>query len=457
MNLIQAADLLKNLSDQQLVQANQNPTVIPPYLVLAEMKRREQVRAEFAKAQASQAQNKSVAQQTAENLMQPQQMQQGQPQQQPPQGQPQQPQGIMQAAPPQVAAMAGGGYVARYAEGTPIQQYREGVGKATQGLQQLGSTPIRMADTSALGIDPGQIREQFRGKPFEDYLSQIRQMQGQTDYGSYENLVRQQMEQAKARRPRLGDALIAAGAAMASNRDNRVGLASLLAKGIEVGSQAYDTAKREQQKELNTAMMAQVALDKMKQDESQKIGAAALQLSQFDQGKLIEAYKIGQQNARTLIEERNKAFTEERKRNIDLVLEQTRIQLKTVEAALNYQMNIQKLVSEERQASIRSGGRDQSKNAFTALNNQQQVILKEQETILKQMSELPAASKEREVLVNRYRSLQNISDNLMNVAVPAVLQKFNAPATEATYVRSGSGIQVVNPSSSKALGGSPVK
>jgi hypothetical protein len=422
MNLIQAADLLKNLSDQQLVQANQNPTAVPPYLVLAEMKRREQVRAEYAKSQASQAQNKSVAQQTAENLMQPQQMQmqQGQPQQG-------QPQGIMQAAPPQVAAMAGGGHVARYAEGPPIQQFREGVDRLNQGLQQLRSTPARMADTSGLGIDPSQIRGQFAAKPFEDYLAQIRQLQGETDYGSAENVVRQQMEQAKARRPRLGDALIAAGAAMASNRDNRVGLASLLAQGIGVGSQAYDTAKREQQKELNTAMLAQVALDKMKQDERQKTGAAALQLSQFDQSKLIEAYKVAQQNQRTLIEERNKAFRESEKRFYDSKLKESEFQMEALKGALGFQMNMQRLGSEERQAAMRGDRGDQTKNALAGVSNQQNAIIKQMEATQKQLEMIPPGAKERDALNKRYMNLEKSLDTYNDVVLPTILQQLKIP------------------------------
>jgi len=35
MNLVKAADDLKNLSDQPLMMAGQDPVVLPPYLVLA--------------------------------------------------------------------------------------------------------------------------------------------------------------------------------------------------------------------------------------------------------------------------------------------------------------------------------------------------------------------------------------------------------------------------------------
>jgi len=66
MNLVKAADDLKNLSDQQLMMAGQNPVVVPPYLVLAEMKRREQLRAEYAKsAQAQQQPTTAAASATA--------------------------------------------------------------------------------------------------------------------------------------------------------------------------------------------------------------------------------------------------------------------------------------------------------------------------------------------------------------------------------------------------------
>jgi hypothetical protein len=307
MNLIQAADLLKNLSDQQLVQANQNPTAVPPYLVLAEMKRREQVRAEFAKAQASQAQNKSVAQQTAENLMQPQQMQQGQPQQQ--QGQPQQgqPQGIMQAAPPQVAAMAGGGHVARYAEGK---------------APNLGAYQILMDRLAA--IRPPAQREIVPSGPttseefaklykfptVEEKLASAESILGRPDYSEYQKYLDEQRREAEGRKVRLGDALIAAGAAMASNRDNRVGLASLLAQGIGAGSEAYRSAQERKKKDMQAAMLANMALkNMMEQDRSKRIQLAS-ELSNQERGrKVVEAQTI-EANRRQAEELRSKAAAE---------------------------------------------------------------------------------------------------------------------------------------------------
>lgn len=430
MNLVKAADDLKNLSDQQLVMAGQNPVVVPPYLVLAEMKRREQLRAEYAKSAQAQAQKQStVMEQVTRNLAQQQPPQQQQQQQAP------QSQGIMQAAPPQVAAMAGGGHVARYADKgrvtspSLIQQYEDEVGRSMQELQGLSRAPVRMADTSMLGIDPNQIKSQFAAKPFEDYLSQLSQLQGETNYGSAENLVRQQMQQAQARRPRIGDALIAAGAAMASNRDNRVGLANLLAQAIGVGSQTYDTAKREQQKELNAAMMTQVALDKMKQEERQRRGAAAMQLAQFDQNKLIEAYKIAQQNQRHFIEERNKALSKADERTYDLEVKKQEFKLESLRNALNYKMNEKRLVSEERQAGIRasSGEGGQTKLGISGLQDQQNSILKQLEATQKQMELLRPGTPEADVLGKKYLSLEKELEMLRGIVIPAALQQLKIP------------------------------
>ncbi len=439
MNLVKAADDLKNLSDQQLMMAGQNPVVVPPYLVLAEMKRREQLRAEYAKSAQAQ-QQPTVMQQVTQNLVQQPQQQQPQQQQQPPQAQ-----GIMQAAPPQVAAMAGGGHVARYANQgmvtTPsdIQQYQNEAARSMQELQNLSNAPVRMADASMLGMNPNQIKGQFAPKPFEDYLSQLSQLQGETNYGSAENLVRQQMQQAQARRPRIGDALIAAGAAMASNRDNRVGLANLLAQAIGVGSQTYDTAKREQQKELNAAMMAQVALDKMKQEERQRRGAAAMQLAQFDQNKLIDAYKIAQENQRFFIEERNKAFRESDKRAYDLEIKKQDVKLETLKNALNYQMNRERLGSEERQAGIRASASGSSKQF--GIQEKAELIDIELKSINSQLSDLTLDKEQAAALQSRRNILNSEMGKLIDLSNQ---QPFGGGI--------GSGIQSVNPSFSKALG-----
>lgn len=268
MNLVKAADDIKNLSDQQLLSAGQNPVMVPPYLVLAEMKRREQLRAQYAKSQ-QQQQQPSVAQQVAQNLTQPQmgQPQQGAPQQPPPQG-------IMQAAPPQAMAMAQGGHVARYAGGISLPTDRA---EYMQQFRQGERTPQEL----------GAIAEQMLGKP---------------DYSKYEELLRRQRQTAESKKPSIGDALIAAGAAIAGNRDPRVGLASLMAQGIGVGSQTYKAAKEQREKDINAAMMAEMSLERMRQQDQEKKAGMMFNLMQMDSGQLQTIANNLGANARTMFE-----------------------------------------------------------------------------------------------------------------------------------------------------------
>ena len=431
MNLVKAADDLKNLSDQQLMMAGQNPVVVPPYLVLAEMKRREQLRAEYAKSQ-QQQQQPTVAQQVVQGMAQ------GQPQQQP---QPQA-QGIMQAMPQGAVGMAGGGHVARYADGVPedaFSAYNSGYQNVMGSLDQMAGRKPTAIDTSSLGLDIDKIKQQLAGKQRAEYLAQVDDMMGKSDYSNAEALVRQQMQQAQGRKPRLGDALIAAGAAMAANRDNRVGLASLLAQAIGTGSQHYETAKREQEKELNTAMMAKVALDKMKQEEHQKRAAAALQLAQFDQNKLIEAYKTTQQNQRFLIGEMSKAKTASEKQQFDLALKQMDFKLKALETAVGIQKHREDIDKDIKVAGIRAADRganqpDRTLSSINTLSN----IHRER---VKALGDIVAA---------------NPMDKVARKALEDALEeqsKIIGTAQQYLYgTQGGAGLERVNPSYSKVLG-----
>lgn len=86
-NLVQLADQLKNLSDQQLQQVQGNQSV-PPYLLVSEMARREQMRKAAQAQQQGPQQPPTVAQQVASQF---QQMARPGPQQGAPQGMPGQP------------------------------------------------------------------------------------------------------------------------------------------------------------------------------------------------------------------------------------------------------------------------------------------------------------------------------------------------------------------------------
>lgn len=287
MNLVKAADDLKNLSDQQLMMAGQNPVVVPPYLVLAEMKRREQLRAEYAKSQQQQQQQQpTVAQQVAQGMAQ------GQPQQPQQQQQPPQAQGIMQAAPPQVAAMAGGGHVARYAEGTKGYTLRPGYQAVMDAIRAI-PRPTQQDVVPSGPMTSEEFSKLYKFPNVQEKLAQAESMLGRQDYSEYQKYLDEQRQEAEGRKVRLGDALIAAGAAMASNRDNRVGLANLLAQGIDAGNETYRSAQERKKKDLQAAMLANMALKNMMQQEKAKQIQLASDLSSQERGqKVVEAQTI---------------------------------------------------------------------------------------------------------------------------------------------------------------------
>jgi len=304
MNILKAADDIKNFSDQQLLSAGENPVMLPPYLVLAEMKRREQIRAEFAKSQ-QQQQPPTVIQQTAQGLAQSQQ-QQGQPQQgMPQQGMPQQPQaqGIMQGAPQQVVAMASGGYVPRYAAGTP--NYGALLAREMNTPPPAPRPPAQAPPSLAMSNE--DIAKRYPDKPLAGYIDEMRSAYGPRDYSAEKKLVDYQTQMAESKKPRLGDALIAAGAAMASNRDNKVGLANLLAQAIGVGSQSYDAAKENQNKLRNLAMMGQVALQRQQQKDSDDIIGKAMESKRSDVGVNLGKLQTIEANIRSISEALSRA------------------------------------------------------------------------------------------------------------------------------------------------------
>lgn len=320
MNLVKAADDLKNLSDQQLMMAGQNPVVVPPYLVLAEMKRREQLRAEYAKSQ-QQQQQPTVAQQVAQGIAQ------GQPQQ-PQQPQPQA-QGIMQAMPQggaPVQAMAGGGRVGRYADGkSPEMSPELAYAMSLLGRQRV-SVPTETAPTLPMTME--DINRMYPSISVKDKIESARQLLGTPDYSRYEGYLQQQMQESKSKKPSFGDALIAAGVAMAANRDPRVGITNVLAQGIGAGSEAYRAQQERQKKDLQTAMMAQMALGKMKQEDLNKRIELASQLASSERGEGVAKMQMLEHARTAAFNKMVSARSEAEKHNqavelkkIDLIIE----------------------------------------------------------------------------------------------------------------------------------------
>lgn len=432
MNLVKAADDLKNLSDQQLMSAGQNPVAVPPYLVLAEMKRREQLRAEYAKAQQGQQQQQPVIQQVAQNLVQ------GQPQQ--PQQQPQA-QGIMQAMPQGAVGMAGGGHVARYADKgrvtAPAQPaidpfVADLMKKQSDIYASMLSAPAPQSTARPdLVLSQADIERQYKGKSPLELMSQAESLYGKGDYSAYENFLRGQMEEAKSRKVRLGDALIAAGAAMASNRDPRVGLASVLAQGLGAGAQSYRQAEEQKKKDIQTAMLAQVALDKMKREEQQQRAGLAMNLAQMDSGKLLTMLQTLEANKRSMAEDLRSEKRESEQRRLQIGLAQANATQSLIKDAMDSKQRMAELEYQrgtsfgvaDRSAARGYRANDPTVIRLNALKSQDASLRGKLNILNDQMKSLPPGrrgeadrAKLREQINSTTIQLSNLQDAIANLA-----------------------------------------
>ena len=346
MNLVKAADDLKNLSDQQLMVAGQNPVAVPPYLVLAEMKRREQLRAEYAKAQQGQQQQQPpVAQQVAQNLMQGQQ--QPQQQQQPPA------QGIMQAMPQGAMGMAGGGHVARYADkgrvASPTQAYDD------QALRLMG----QMANVSmARPKPPSSNREAVRAEyerayrmpGIQEKIDAARALIGAQDYSQYEDYLRKQRAEAEAGRPVLG-AAFTAGAREMSKFDPRETFAGKLARGIMGATEAIQANREQKKKDIQTAVLAEMAFKNMLQQNKAKEIELASQMASSERGNAIAMMNMIESRIQREQEAFERAQTEFDRFNAQKNLE-------ALKAQLNYYGNLAERASRFDLAKMEMAGRE---------------------------------------------------------------------------------------------------
>jgi len=445
MNILKAADDIKNFSDQQLLSAGENPVMLPPYLVLAEMKRREQMRAEFAKSQ-QQQQPPTVIQQTAQGLAQSQQ-QQGQPQQgMPQQGMPQQPQaqGIMQGAPQQVMAMASGGYVPRYAEGTPrpnsLEQLMGAVAQSNQDLASMSQQGNDYRPPSSLFVDPKNVMGQFEQRNIKDYLSRVDELQGKRDYSPEQRLVDYQIQEAEKKKNNFGNSLVRAGVAMAANRNNTIGLPAVLAAGIAAGLDSYESAKKNQSEEKKAAMAGQIALGRMKQDDFQKRVATAIHMSEGDINKSMKGLEISQANLRFAETQRQKATSEQDKRRFDAAIAIAKINTDVYTAAVQIHgsADVARINAASRLATARIGASDRTQN-YSASNAKglMDLSLRAIDNLGKQLlNETPGSPKYIDI-TNEINSHKNQYANLSAYSqIPNVLN----PGAGS------SGIRVVNPS-----------
>lgn len=239
MNLIQQAEQLKNLPDQALGQMQQNPTTIPPYLVLAEMQRRESMRKAF-QASGDPVQQRTVAEEMRDKFNPaPPQM----PQQQGP------PQAQMPSAPPM--RMAEGGLASILRSAPPEMEQNGGLYALLSGL---GGLPP---------IDAGMANPQYPGAPpmgtFDDEpamnMTQLDARYGKApsieearlprDLSRLKAIAEQLAEQEKGyrdKKPKLGQILMQLGLGMAASR--RPDFAGAVGEGGLAALQGY-TQQRE--------------------------------------------------------------------------------------------------------------------------------------------------------------------------------------------------------------------
>jgi hypothetical protein len=151
------------------------------------------------------------------------------------------------------------------------------------------------------------IAKRYPDKPLDRYINEMRSAYGPRDYSAEKKLVDDQTKIAESKNPSLGNALIAAGGFMASNQNNKVGLANLLAQAIGVGSQSYDAAKENQNKLRNLAMMGQVALQRQQQKDSDDMIGKAMESKRSDIGVNLGRLQTIEANIRSVSEALSRA------------------------------------------------------------------------------------------------------------------------------------------------------
>lgn len=186
MNLIQQAEHLKMLPDQTIAQMQQNPGQTPPYLILAEMQRRETMRKAY---QASNAQNPmgqpSVNQQIAQRFQQSAPM--------PPQGQ---------------QGYAGVGIVG-YAGGSADPTYYPGA---------IG-IPMPEGGLNGMALNPTDIDQMYGASPgIGDSLKTLQGVRKPSNRSAIAEALAAREDEYRNKKTRLGDVLMNLGLSMAASR-----------------------------------------------------------------------------------------------------------------------------------------------------------------------------------------------------------------------------------------------
>jgi len=264
MNLIEQAERLKTLPDQELVQMQQRPTMIAPFLVLAEMQRRETMRKAATSGQ-DPVQQTTVAQEMSSRLAQMQ-----------PQQQPQQTQ-----------QMRTGGAV-RAANGLPddVSKFFDYTGAASipapptagmtraPGLSRITS-PMPAFDLSEIEALAGPARGTGA------ILSEIRGVRGESPLVALGEQLKQREEQVRDQRQSLGETLMRLGLGMAASR--RPDFLGAVGEGGLSALQGYVQNRDFTRKEAADLLRQRMAVEAQRQQSDDVLFREAGELARSEQ------------------------------------------------------------------------------------------------------------------------------------------------------------------------------
>ena len=244
MNLVQQAEQIKLIPDAVLGPMQQNPTVFPPFLVLAEMQRREAMR-NSSRASGDPVQQKTVAEEMREKFNPAPQMQQ--PMQNPQQ---QMAQPMPQAGMPGAPSMrlAGGG-LASLLEQAPQGNGLAGLWGSMTGLGGMPPVDPAMANpqypaAAPFGsyddepaITPEQLAKRFPTGSLKETKAETDALRAPNGLKEFSDLLATQEKDARGKKPKIGEILMNLGLAMAASK--RPDFAGAVGEGGLAALQGY--------------------------------------------------------------------------------------------------------------------------------------------------------------------------------------------------------------------------
>lgn len=208
MNLIQQAERLKTLPDQELLAMQQRPTVIAPYLVVAEMQRRQTMR-KAATAGQDPVQQTTVAQEMSSRLagMQPPQQQM---QQQMPPAQQMRTGGVVRAQ----TGLAVGPDLAEVAP-NPLTNF---AAQMVAGQSVPGAPVPTIGNPFGMALDPGSLSGYGSPTDTAAELAKLRQVRGENPLAKIAEELGLEEQRVRGKKQGIGEILMRLGLGMAASR-----------------------------------------------------------------------------------------------------------------------------------------------------------------------------------------------------------------------------------------------